>query len=293
MAFTNDGWLLTALQFRGHCLIDTVTGQTVRCLPTDAACVAFSPDGRVLATGHIPGREKRGPALLRLWDVATGTQLRSIDTDVWVLALAFTPDGKRLASALRNSTVLIWDVPALLKGAKTPKASPLKKEDLTSAWRDLGEVGGARAYDTILRLAAGPDVTLPFLKTRLRPAAEPDSKHLERLVAELDSDHLGVRTRARQELIAVSAVWEPLLRSARTKARSERVRRSLDRILAEPWFKRDAEVLRRVRAVQVLEYIGTREARAVLAQMAKGWALARETRFARVALDRLERRGTR
>jgi WD40 repeat protein len=43
--------------------------------------------------------------------VATGKEYGSIggeDTDV--CSLAFSPDGKALASGLRNSTILIWEV---------------------------------------------------------------------------------------------------------------------------------------------------------------------------------------
>ena len=71
----------------------------------DAAwTLAFSADGRTLASGHADGR-------LRQWDVATGQRrgaaLQGHVGAVW--GLAFSPDGKRLASGGEDATVRQWD----------------------------------------------------------------------------------------------------------------------------------------------------------------------------------------
>jgi WD40 repeat protein/serine/threonine protein kinase len=74
-----------------------------------ARVAAFSPDGRVLATGSQFG-------VLKLWDAATGeerAELQPSDRGMnWVFCVAFSPDGKLLASGDRWGTVKLWDVSA-------------------------------------------------------------------------------------------------------------------------------------------------------------------------------------
>lgn len=66
--------------------------------------VAFSPDGRLLASGGVEG-------VVYLWELPEGRQMR-----VWqghegtVCSLAFSPDGQLLASAGGDGTVRLWRV---------------------------------------------------------------------------------------------------------------------------------------------------------------------------------------
>jgi WD40 repeat protein len=78
---------------------------TVRWRATDEIeCVAFSPDGSILASAARDGS-------ISLWQLKTGSEIRRLaGPQGYIGAVIFSPDGKSLASAHENGKVRLWDV---------------------------------------------------------------------------------------------------------------------------------------------------------------------------------------
>jgi WD40 repeat protein/serine/threonine protein kinase len=106
-------------------------------------CVAYSPDGKRLASAsNPPGLPMQNAGEVKVWDAQTGQELLALTGHtggVW--GVAFSPDGKRLACASFDKTVRVWD---------TQTGHELLKVD----W---GEPGGVGAYGQIYSVAFSPD----------------------------------------------------------------------------------------------------------------------------------------
>jgi WD40 repeat protein len=240
--------------------------------------VAFSLDGRTLALGT-------GDRPITLFEVATGQVRRQLAGHRdHVMTLAFTPDGRRLLSTSSDRTGLVWDV-RLAAGAK-PAAGSV--DDL---WETLADTKAERAFQALARLAAEPDRAVALVRARLKPARVPLDAELDRLVVELDSAQFAVRQKAAAELDRLGDTAVAGMASRLPKARSLELRRRVEQFLDK--YDRDLpppERLREGRALELLESIGTAEARAVLRDLATGSPAMRLTQDAAGSLRRLERK---
>jgi RNA polymerase sigma factor (sigma-70 family) len=92
-------------------------------------CLAFSPDGRTLAGGgRTVGDQRIPPAAVLFWDVRSGKEVYALRIprlpgDDVVACLAFSPDGKTLATGGCDTTVLIWQLPPAL-ASRAPEGKP-------------------------------------------------------------------------------------------------------------------------------------------------------------------------
>ena len=117
LVFSPNGRTLVGLSSHRRGTIelwDAATGKHTRTLVEGKyfTVVAYSPDGKTLATGH------RG-TYAHLWDVATGNLIKVLEHAENAASLAFSPDGKTLASRdYDNGRVYLSDV-ATFKHIKT------------------------------------------------------------------------------------------------------------------------------------------------------------------------------
>jgi RNA polymerase sigma factor (sigma-70 family) len=244
-------------------------------------CLALSPDGRYLAVAQQTPE-------IHLWDVREGREVRRLaGHEGGVVSLLFTPDSKRLFSGGTDTTVLTWDLTRLAR-FEAPRAAQLSPQALDGLWTDLASKDAASAFAAVRKLSARPDQAVLLLKDRVRPATPEDSQRLARLMDDLGNDRYEVRRQAQAELESLGGLAESALRKALAGDPALDLRQRLERLLDKLSSPvPGAEPLRDMRAVEVLEMLGSPAARQLLQTLAGGAPEARLTREARTALHRL------
>ena len=117
MAFSPDMKTI----FTGYALCDVTTGEVLHKFNYGSTAlsflVAYSPDGKIVASISDVGRTV-GKHEIVLWDVETGEEIHRFDGNIYpsnmrsnpIYLIAFSPDGKTLASVDMRSTIIIWDI---------------------------------------------------------------------------------------------------------------------------------------------------------------------------------------
>lgn len=286
LRYTPDGKALLLTTGATTRLIDLTKGKEVRRFGGQegvVANIAMTPDGKLLAAAG-------SDATVQLWDVATGTVVgQLVGHRGSVDAVAFTPDGQTLVSGGADTTGLVWDLPNFLEETRQT-AKPAAGAALGGLWKQLGHENAEQADEAVRRLTAAPQAAVPLLREHVKVAPPTDAQRIARLVADLESDRFDVRKLATQSLERLGELSETALRKRLADNPPLEVRQRVDQLLeklAGPVT--DPERLRQLRAIEVLEHIGTPEARAVLETIAKGAPEARLTQEARDALERLNK----
>jgi hypothetical protein len=242
--------------------------------------LAFSPDGRFLAGYSDDGS-------IVVFSTATGKQLaRWQGEQNRVSALAFSLDSRLLATGSLSGTILLWKLP---ESDSLP--AKLSTEQAIAFWRALAERDAHRANRALAGLAGAPAQALPLIKERFRSTETPLSpERLARLVTDLDADAFKVRERATQELAEAGPDAADALRQALANNPSAEAKKRLEDLLNRLNKGGDPERLRSLRAIEVLERIGTPEAIAVLRELTRKSLPAELHEDIEASLQRLEKR---
>lgn len=289
-AFSPDGRLFAVSSAGRVSLVDTVAGRPMLTLERrfgegDVRCLAFSPHSRQIAIG------RNGPdAAVRVHDVLAEANDASQGRATFaghlgdVTAVAFSLDGKAIASGGTDTSVLLWKAPAAGPAPKVMTAA--------EAWESLDTLEADLAYRCMEQLLADRAKSVSFLDDRFKNQPEEQAK-IQRWVKELDHDEFRVRETARRGLIKAGLRAAPALTDPKRKPLGaegeQRVQLILESFEAQglhiPESGLYGEPLRMVRAVRILESLGSKEARQVLEEASKGPAESRLTREAKAALE--------
>ncbi len=136
-------------------------------------------------------------------------------------------------------------------------------------------------------MTAAAQETLPFLKERLQPLTGVPRRTTAKLIAGLDSEQYAVREKSQRELEKLQDLAEEELGKTLAAGPPLEVRQRIERLLEKMDLLKSPERLRAMRAIEVLEHIGTPAAQAVLRNLAQGAPGVQQTREAKASLARL------
>jgi WD40 repeat protein len=259
---------------------DSESGRQVMKLLEKADTLAFTRDGLLLlaATGES----------IRIWEVDSGQEILTCPLPQKdVSKVAFSPNGRTLAVGQQDGAVYLWTVRA--HHLYVPEDKPRSDVEWEKLWGDLASEKAATAYRALWTLLREPPRAVTLLKTHLRPMPRRELP-LDKWIVDLDNEDFAKRQAAAKALREAGEPAERALRRAQGSKPSLEARKRIEQLLEEIGQRRlSVEELRSLRAIQLLEEIGSPEARQLLQVLAKGWSEARQTREAKAALKRLHR----
>lgn len=254
--------------------------------------LAFSPDSRTLAVADYDG-------VIHVWEIASQSERASLrDRAIlharlkYIAPLAFSPDGRLLACGCEDvqkghpiDSIKVWKL-------WNTQAIPPDAKDLVSRWDALRDANAAKAFPALRTMIAFPDQTLPWLRKHLLPlrVGAEESRKQDALVAELDSDDFATREKASKMLKDAGLRVEAALRRTLSKSPSLELRHRVLNLLEGIDRQKKLHALQQLRAVEVLEHIGTAESREILEELTKGVPESRLTQDAKASLARLKKR---
>ncbi len=287
LSFTPDGRRLAIAfmttnrdgdQQKNLLVIETETGRellrTTCTSPNSQPRLAFSPSGHTIA--WVAGNE------IVVYELLTGSvRSRLPVAQAGVHAVALAADGFTMAVAGPGWPVILWDL------AGPSELQPASSTDHVQIWHDLLNPDSAAAYRAARRLTRAPQSAVEFLQTKLKPAAEPDHEMLAQTIANLGAPAFSTRQQASKDLRDMGELVSGNLTQALETTESAEVRQRIERLLKQ-LDKPNSESVRCLRAIEILEWIGTSAARGLISELARGASGSKMTQEAIRTRDRMQ-----
>jgi WD40 repeat protein len=243
------------------CIREIASGRDRLQIPTaeQPTKLALSPDGRFLVSLRSDGS-------IFVFSTATGKQLaRWQSRQGSVNALAFNPDGRSLGTGGMDGTILIWKLPE-----NDGLPAILSAKEAGAFWQTLADTDASRANRALAVLVAAPTQAIPIIEKRFRVTGKRlPRERLLKLVADLDNDAFKIREKSARELTEAGPDAILPLRKGLANNPSVEAKGRMEGLLNRLNEGGDPEHLRCLRAIEVLERIGTPQAKNALGELAR------------------------
>lgn len=262
LEYSPDGRMIATASQDGVRLYEVATRSErahVQAPGSATGILRFSHNGRLLAWVNDNSK-------ILVLDVRTGVMTGPFTGhDDEITGLAFTIDDKALASSSGDCTILIWGV-----SAKTV-AKTATNGNLDQDWQLLRGEDAQKAFTAMRALAAHPETALKMASEHLGPAEPIDPQWLASRLRDLDHQEFSERERATRELEEfgdrVASGLEKILATKPSLEASKRTEKILEKIRGRV---AEGQAAQSLRALEVLEWIGTAKARELVEKLAKG-----------------------
>jgi WD40 repeat protein len=247
--------------------------------------LSFSPDGTMLASAI----QLEKP--ITIWDLASGKKRGSIKADAgYTNTVEFSPNGKLLFTGGSDTAIIGWDM-SRPEWTRRRLAIELSDDEMEKHWERLRNGTPEQAYRSKWALVGSPRQFLNFLRGRLKPQVQVSLEQIKSWINELDAESYKARERAHQQLVIHIEQSEKQLRETLAQSKSAEQRDRITKIIDASFSAiPQPDQLQQLRAIEVLEQIGTSESRELLQTIAKSDLPPRITRDAAESLKRLETR---
>lgn len=286
LAFSPDGSILAvAHDDKRISLWDTGNRQKIaelRGMRHSAKLLTFSGDGKLLG-GYVEDSR-----MLLQWDIESKRLRRQVpirQNDVQAMMLS--KDGRLVATAteerisITNTTL---DVSKL-------KPIDLAAKELEQLWLDLAAKDFEKTDQAFQKLAAGKQTSLPFLQEKVLLVAVPkvDRTRMLQLIEDLGNTDFRTRERAQAEVAKYGEIAQlPLLKVIEKNKSVEAAIRAKELLARLRIVDLTPNRLRVQASLDLLEQLGTEQAKAVLSVIVRDSLIATIREKAKDALQRLK-----
>jgi WD40 repeat protein len=276
-------------------LVDLVAERVKLTLEGRGCGIAFSPDGRLLASslgsfdyllglGIVYGWGGKTDHRLSLWEALTGNRIATI-SDKEFHVISFGPRGTMLAAGYVWGEIELFDIPVTLRSKIDPWAD---KKSFDTVWDHLGQPDPAAAYPEMYALMADEVKCVQFIREKVTPVPPEREETVRKILGALDSAVVQERDKAVERLRVFAWSFEPALRKElQGEISLEKSKRLKEVLRSERSKVPDADALRNSRIISILEALDSKGSRSALEVLSTGAPSSRLTREAQAALRRL------